>query len=96
MGQKISDLLQAFELPQALATSCKRSSFRKRLQKASMQECRAECPFVGGMMSPRNLPVAGALQVLVHETSRVVRAGVTSNGKLSVDLIAKVDGKDGK
>ena len=35
-----------------------------------------------------NLPVAGALQVQVHETSRVVSGIDTTSGQLIVDLIA--------
>lgn len=37
----------------------------------------------------------GARQVCVHEVSRVARTVDTRNGKLSVDLVANVDGKDG-
>ena len=43
-----------------------------------------------------DLQGTGALMVCVHKISRVVRNVYTINGKLSVDLIANVDGKDGK
>ena len=39
------------------------------------------------------LPVARALQVCVNNISRLVHAKDTSDGELSVDLIANVDGK---
>ena len=38
---------------------------------------------------PINLPVAGALQLNVHETSRVVNGLDSTSGQLIVDLIAK-------
>ena len=42
-----------------------------------------------------NLSVAGALRVCVHEASGAVRAVETTNGQLSIDLIAKEKNEDG-
>ena len=83
-GTKFSDLLQALVLPQALA--------KVRLY--------PKC--VGGMSACGRDDVAEefasswCFPSCVHEITRVVRTVDTSNGKLSVDLIAKVDGKDGQ
>ena len=86
----------------------KRSGFRKRFRprasvRASASACkRPACKKVGGMSACRRHDAADefasswCFPSCVHEITRVVRTVDTSNGKLSVDLVAKVDGKDGQ
>ena len=84
-GTNNSDLLQAFVLPQALA--------KVRL----LPKCD-----VGGMSACKRFDVAEEFasgwysQSFIHKNSRVERTIHTTNGKLIVDLIAKVNGKGGQ